>query len=168
VIPEQAPLPFTIRRGTAADVGRLAAINRATALHAYRDIFPEEAPKPTEPDLAGGWARALARGAVFVADGHDGPVGGVHAMPLDPITGEIGGLYVLPTWWGRGIGTALHEEAMGHLRSIGCAVAELWVLERNAVVRAWYERLGWQLVEGRTRVVHGSIIDLRYRHPGPW
>ena len=44
--------------------------------------------------------------------------------------GEITGLYVLPEYWGRGVGAALMEAGLAHLMQYPRVC--LWVLEGNA------------------------------------
>jgi GNAT superfamily N-acetyltransferase len=60
-----------------------------------------------------------------------------------PDTGELGALYVLPPWSGRGLGRLLLRHAEKGLRARGHARATLWVLEANAPARRFYERAGW-------------------------
>ena len=48
----------------------------------------------------------------------------------------LDGLYVLPEWWSRGVGRALHDEVLARLRTDGCERCHLWVLEHNDRARA--------------------------------
>jgi GNAT superfamily N-acetyltransferase len=163
--------PIVVRRAGAPDVADLARIQLVTALHAYRHIFPEDAPKPTHEALRRRWAEVLAQGALFAAEACGEVVGAIHAADLGTrggpgrlsVVGEIGGLYVLPQWWRSGIGATLHDVALDHLRSLGVGTAELWVLSENTSVRRWYERRGWRLLEGVTRTVAGPVFDVRYQ-----
>jgi len=160
-----------IRRAGPSDVADLAMIQLVTALHAYRHIFPDDAPKPTHEGLTERWADALAVGALFAAEAEGETIGAIHATDLGVAgsgegggrLGEIGGLYVLPRFWGSGTGVALLDAALDHMRSLGVNRVELWVLSENRAVRRWYERRGWRLVEGVTRTVAGAVFDVRYR-----
>jgi GNAT superfamily N-acetyltransferase len=75
----------------------------------------------------------------------------------------LDGLYVLPKWWSRGVGRALHDDVLARLRTDGCKHCHLWVLEHNDRARALYERLGWQ-ENGDTRIVPfpPNPIDVGY------
>jgi GNAT superfamily N-acetyltransferase len=85
-------------------------------------------------------------------------------------------LYVLPEYWGRGVGKALMSAAMDELRDLGIRVATLWVLRDNQRARRFYERLGWQ-PDGRTSSESYGGVELEawyYRravnqesHPSP-
>jgi GNAT superfamily N-acetyltransferase len=58
-------------------------------------------------------------------------------------------LYVLPEYWGRGVGKALMSAAMDELRDLGMRDAALWVLRDNQRARRFYAGLGWR-PDGRT------------------
>ena len=72
---------------------------------------------------------------------------------------ELHALYVLPAYWGRGIGGAL-------LKAAG-DVSRLWVLEGNLLGRRFYETHGWE-PEGTSRQ-EGGVRELCYcrRRPEP-
>jgi putative acetyltransferase len=76
---------------------------------------------------------ALARAAVRVASGTDGPVGF-----LGGSAGEVDMLFVDPAVHGRGAGTALLDDAAVHH-----PVLTLDVNEQNPLARAWYARRGF-------------------------
>jgi ribosomal protein S18 acetylase RimI-like enzyme len=59
-------------------------------------------------------------------------------------TGEIWGIYIIPDYWRRGVGTRLVQEAERMLRSRGYRDAVLWVLEGNANARRFYEAMGFR------------------------
>jgi ribosomal protein S18 acetylase RimI-like enzyme len=146
----------------------LAELHLRTALAAYADIFPPEAPKPTNEEIVAFWEHTLSSddgSCVFVAE--NGPVIGIALAgpdPREPTSGHLSRFYVDPAHSGRGIGTALYEHCLHRLRDLGFTTATLWVLERNARVRSWYERLGWRPTGERKPVYPpGGIDDLRYR-----
>ena len=138
-----------IRDARPDEAATLAAIQRDASLAALAHIFPpDEYPYPMA-EVTDRWEDALAdeRVAVFVAEDGGIPVGvaGARAEWLD-------GLYVLPEWWSRGVGRALHDHVLEHLRSAGSTRCHLWVLEHNDRARRFYERLGWR-EDGTSRVV---------------
>jgi GNAT superfamily N-acetyltransferase len=105
---------------------------------------------------------------VFVAERDAQPIGVVAAGP-DPDDGTVGHLsrlYVTPTSWGHGIGRALHDRALAHLRAHAFPEATLWVLEANHRARTWYERLGWTPTDARKPTyAPAGIHDIAYRRP---
>ena len=58
--------------------------------------------------------------------------------------GEIVSLYVLPECWGRGYGKALLRFAMQALGEMGAGPYYLWVFQKNANARRFYERQGFR------------------------
>jgi GNAT superfamily N-acetyltransferase len=132
----------------------MAGVWLRSALTAYADIFPPEAPKPTVEQL--GAALADAPGLVAV-DG-DRIIGLVQAHD-----GWLSHLYVEPEFWQRGIGTQLHDAAVDALSTTGCTSAWLWVLRANTTARSMYERRGWRLTD-QVRPVYApaGIEDVNY------
>ncbi len=60
-----------------------------------------------------------------------------------PGTGEIAALYVDPSRWGNGIGSALMTKALEELAGAGCEVVTLWVLAENEVAVRFYAKFGF-------------------------
>jgi ribosomal protein S18 acetylase RimI-like enzyme len=142
-------------------------VNLRAALVGYAHIFPPDAPKPTEERLTEVYRRRFtppSRGLVLEAGG--ALVGCVAAAVDEDGEGEVVGLYVEPSWWGRGLGVRLHDAVLEDLRGGGATSARLWVLEHNTRARGMYERRGWR-ADGATRGVStvGEVIELRYRRP---
>jgi GNAT superfamily N-acetyltransferase len=132
----------------------IAGIHRDTALQAYAGIFPPESDFP--------WQATLDRWRTYphhlvVAELDDAPadapvVIGFAAFDAD----ELAALYVLPAYWGHGIGARLLEAAGG--------VSVLWVLEGNTNARRFYEQHGWQPDGARRTNPHApDVAELRYR-----
>lgn len=80
--------------------------------------------------------------------------------------GFLSTLYVLPTYQGAGVGSALHDLAVERLRAQGFREARLWTLEGNEAGRRFYERRGWSLTD-ETRVVPypPNPLDVQYALP---
>jgi GNAT superfamily N-acetyltransferase len=138
-----------IREARPDESSTLAEIQRDASLAALAHIFPPELyPYPID-DVTQRWEDSLADGqiTVLVAEEDDTAAGvaGYRDEWLD-------GLYVLPQFWSRGVGRALHDEALERLRAAGCERCHLWVLEHNERARRFYERLGWA-ENGTSRVV---------------
>lgn len=153
------------------DVDALAAVELNTALTAYADIFPPEAPTPTLEEFTERWGVRLTRepvaGAVFVTG--DPIIGLVMADPapeLDPdpeAHGHLRALYVEPEHWGEGVGRVLHDTAVEYLRVCRPQLRPLtlWVMERNERARERYEKWGWTRTAHRQEIFPG-IDELRY------
>jgi ribosomal protein S18 acetylase RimI-like enzyme len=60
--------------------------------------------------------------------------------------GEIWALYVLPSHWSAGTGTALCRSALEMLGKLGFAAVSLWVLSSNRRGIGFYETLGFTRV----------------------
>jgi GNAT superfamily N-acetyltransferase len=137
-----------IRDARPDEADELAAIQREASLAAYPHIFPPELyPFPTDA-VQERWREAVADPALEVIVADEGrPVGVVMTRPE-----WLDGLYVLPEWWSRGIGRALHDEVLARQRAGGSTTCHLWVLEHNDRARRFYERLGWH-EDGSTREV---------------
>jgi GNAT superfamily N-acetyltransferase len=138
----------------------LAAIQRDASLAALAHVFPPELYAYPSDEVTQRWEEFLADDGVTVLvaeeDGAPTGVAGCRSEWLD-------GLYVLPQWWSRGVGRALHDEVLDRLRADGCERCHLWVLEDNERARRFYERLGWA-ENGTSRVVPfpPNPIDVGY------
>ncbi|HZB86562.1 MAG TPA: GNAT family N-acetyltransferase [Gaiellaceae bacterium] len=175
---------LTIRRGEPSDAETLYAIHRESATSAYVHIFPPDRYRFPDAEMRAHWIASLGDDEtdVVIAERGGRPVGfaGVTA-------GWLKNLFVVPDEWGRGAGTALHDEAVRLLRGKN-AGARLWVLEENERARRFYERRGWAFDGERrpsdyppyppalryaldldvpTPVVDGSALVGRERAPGP-
>jgi ribosomal protein S18 acetylase RimI-like enzyme len=160
-----------LRRADATDAAALAVLHLRTVLDAFAPFFPPEAPAPDLDEMIDDWARRIGSdapdgAACFVCDDAAGePVGVVIAGPdpRDGSRGHVSRLYVDPARWGRGIGRALHDRALEHLRAQGFRDATLWVLERTDRSRGWYERIGWRSTGARVAVyAPGGVDDVGY------
>jgi GNAT superfamily N-acetyltransferase len=142
-----------VRRASADDVQGLAEVHLRSALTAYADMFPADAPKPTVESLAAHWHDAAVDPAseVFVAEAGEAIIGGVIATTeTRPGVGNLRHLYVDPAHWGSGAGRALHDAVVAWCAAAGLESVHLWVLEANDRARVMYERWGWSLsVSGR-------------------
>ncbi len=149
-----------LRAAEPDDAEALADLLLRTELHAYAEIFPSEAPKPTHAELLADWNDRLIRSNVFVAT-EAGEVVGVVAAGTFEGAGQLSRLYVTPERWGHGIGRALHDRCLADLELSGHGRATLWVLELNVRARSWYEGFGWTDT-GRRKPVFGEVQDALY------
>ena len=120
-----------IRRATLEDAAAIGEVFvRARDEMTYLPRISDE----VRPQL-GGWF--LERAELWVAE-EDGRVVGFAGVEGD----ELSHLYVDPRAQGRGVGSALLEQAKS-LRQDGL---ELWVFQKNDGARRFYERHGFRLV----------------------
>ena len=172
---------FVIRTARGEDALAIAGVKNRSWQTAYAGIIDQGLLDAlSDVDVADQWAPTLEdppdSWAAFVAE-DVGPPAEIGAFVVcqtsrdDDIresagpVGEIGVFYALPTWWGRGAGRALMDHAECWLRGAGFKSATLWVLERNAKGRHFYDAAGWR-PDGTTKVDTigpDTVIDLRYR-----
>lgn len=151
-----------------ADAGVIAAIHQATVAIAYRGYFPDS-PPPTVAELQAIWRKRLAdsTAVALVACRGGRPVGSVMAR-ADPDFpgGQLTGLHVLPSEWGRGAGSGLHDAALAVLSEAGYHDVGLWVIAENYRARRMYERRGWARCPGVEQQAYG-VMEVRYRRELP-
>ena len=145
---------FTLRRATAGDAEALArgAVDGVS-------LYGEFAPGWTGP----GYAQELAHAQqalqdpgyhAFVAEAAGAIAGQVAvlaadatALPAgDPTLAHLRNLFVARAFWGSGVGTALLAAGVDDARERGFAAVRLFVAERQARARRFYEREGWHAV----------------------
>lgn len=164
--------PCTV--GDAADVERLRvagwkAAYRGLVPGSYLDSMPVHADRRRRliRERAGHVTESVAaRGADIV--------GWIVAGPCrdsdrgEAWHGEIYACYVLPGWWGRGIGGRLLVHAATALEEAGRADISLWVLEGNAQARRFYESHRFR-PEGKRQLLdlEGSVPEVRYQRRPP-
>jgi len=103
-------------------------------------------------DAVKGWLQPMPEGTrIFVAEVDDAVVGWLF-ITVTAHTGYLGGLYVDPAYWTRGIGSTLMNLADEEFaRAVDRAT--LWVMSRHARARRFYERRGWSVLRGVTQSV---------------
>ena len=164
--PTARNLELWVRSARAGEAPDIAELHLRTAMHAYKDIFPPEAPPPTLEELTAMWREQLRDQSALVAvvDNRIVGVALVGADPHEPEAAHLSRVYVAPEFAGRGIGTRLYGACLERIAEAGFGAATLWVLEKNTRVRGWYERLGWVPTGERKPVYEpAGIDDLRYR-----
>lgn len=80
---------------------------------------------------------------------------------------ELRMLNVHPDFWGTGVAQALMERIVASLAERAEPTAALWVLERNARGRRFYEKQGWGLdgVRKVDTIGGADLVELRYVRP---
>jgi GNAT superfamily N-acetyltransferase len=178
-----------IRSASPADAAEISGVQRDSWLAAYQGIIAHEIiDRVTAPD--GGarvrqvfrlrpWQRmvvAVAQDPVdepgIVGYASFGPELDVFAPWPHPVSpagqqgqvGELYALYVHPAWWSTGTGRALMDHVLAKVSRAGYPDVMLWVLERNARARRFYERAGFR-PDGASHVLDGlgGVVEIRYR-----
>ncbi len=136
--------PLTIRPAKAADTTIIASVVRESWLAANGQILPGDAFSAVahSTDLGSVVAREWQNILVALVEGEIVGAVGINT------TGVIWMLYVLPSFQGCGIGSALYNAAIGSLRQAGQRKAHLEVLAANEGAVAFYRSRGW-VPEGR-------------------
>lgn len=67
-----------------------------------------------------------------------------HPEPDPAVTSELYQIHVHPDFHRRGIGSALHDEAVAVWRADDVVAARLWVWDFNSRARAFYEARDWK------------------------
>jgi GNAT superfamily N-acetyltransferase len=87
------------------------------------------------------------RGAIWLAQAGDEPVGCVARRPLSADVGEVKRMYVVPAWRGRGVGRALLERLIEHARALGYERLRLGTLADMTRAQKLYHSLGFVPIE---------------------
>jgi ribosomal protein S18 acetylase RimI-like enzyme len=149
--------PVVVRRAARSDADSLAQVRVSSWRGAYRHLLPDAV--LDDMDLFGETERfrawlehpPIAGTFTWVAVESTGLVcgyliGGPYRADQPsaiPGTGEVYALYVDPSAWRSGVGSALLDAAQEYLAAAGFCSAALWVLETNLAARSFYEARGW-------------------------
>ena len=133
------PLSPSVRRAQPADLAALVRlINRAHAVEAF---------------FADGERVGLAevtalreRGHFLVLDGEGGELAAAIHVAMDGACGTIGLLSVAPDHQGRGLGRRLVAVAEALCKAVGCATAELAIVNLRQELGPWYRSQGYREV----------------------
>ncbi len=162
-----------IRAATVDDAQAIAELHVRSWQSAYRGHFPDAYLEALSvADRLELWTAVTAKqpprvGVSAAADGICGFVSlsGSRDDDATATLGEINAMYVDPSRWRAGIGSALMRWALEQATARDWAALTLWVLRDNSGARAFYEAFGWRL-DGRTQVdtIGGTeAVEVRYR-----
>lgn len=151
-----------IRPAAMADVPTLGRVHYESWMAAYRGVMAESFLATLSPTVFEGYARPRLEktepgNAYLVAEQGGEVVGFTRAGPTrsasptgDPIPdgftkcagAELFAIYLLPSAFGTGAGTALLRHAAGAMRECGHTAMCVWVLTANLRALEWYMRRG--------------------------
>lgn len=166
-------MTFTIRPATAADAEALARIHVEGWRASYDGLVDAAFLAALDEDArAANWRDWLGAGKTQALIAHDAdgqPAGFCGFGPLrtappgmSPIrplyTAEIYALYILPSFWRRGLGSQLMGAAAAALREQKHRSLCLWVLEGNKRAIAFYKKKGGQKCGTKTVEIGGKML----------
>jgi GNAT superfamily N-acetyltransferase len=145
-------MPWSLRPATPSDAEQVIALLEE-GFEGYRPIAP---PGWEPPDANAELERLrtfLGNDEVWclIAEEDGAPAGHVAIMParLHPRQSDDAGLahfwqlFVRPRWWGTGLATELHAEAVREASARGFTSMRLFTPAAQARARRFYEREGW-------------------------
>ena len=163
-----------IRPAEPKDAYEIAVVHVKTWQHAYKGQLPDDyLASLSIEQRAEMWTNILAKqeknSHCLVAE-NEGvivawcSVGKNRDSDMADNTGELWGIYVLPEYNARGIGSKLMQKGLSLLKEEGFAKATLWVLSTNEKSKAWYESRGWKCEGGiKTESRFGlELNEVRY------
>lgn len=164
-----------LRKANRDDALPIAAVHVETWRTAYPRLLPEAVLSGLSAEAEREeWERLLSGGPTETWVGLiEGTVAGWAMLgparddDLDPaLVQELYGLYLLPRFWGRGVGWQLCQTAEDRMRERGARTAVLWVHEQNRRARRFYERRTYLLESGELKTLcHEGVqaTAIRYR-----
>ncbi|HBN82221.1 MAG TPA: GNAT family N-acetyltransferase [Clostridiales bacterium] len=160
-----------IRQAQVDDVQVLGEIHALTWKHAYKGIVPDSVLDQTTAEkrqlyfkkaLTEKWEEDYL---IFYREQPAGLIciGKCRDQDMSSDVGEIWGIYILPAFQGKGVGTYSIKWALEELKSRGYTKVTLWVLEENLHARRFYEYKGFQYKGMFKEIQLGkTLIELRY------
>jgi ribosomal protein S18 acetylase RimI-like enzyme len=138
-----------IRDAVEADAETIARLHAASWRVAYRGILPAAyLDGPIDDERRRHWQATLAArrpdDVVLVIEDQANSLGFIAVWRAgDPgFEAYIDNLHVRPDLRGNGLGRRLLAAAVARLRTVGCRSVYLWLFEKNAAARRFYETLG--------------------------
>lgn len=164
----------TIRGAGPQDAAALARVRTLSWRSAYEGLLPPEViAAATGPDGAARQRAFLAEDPArraLLAESDGEPVGmAVYGPDREVSSGaELYVIYVVPSYWSRGVGPALMDRVLSGVRAGGYVRLGLWVLGGNERARRFYARYGFAVTENKTVERHGHVThEVRYEREVP-
>jgi GNAT superfamily N-acetyltransferase len=143
----------SLRAAEASDADQVATLMRE-GFEGYRSFAPPDWEPPDPRQELESLREHLGSPDVWclIAEEDGEPAGHVAVMPAtrhdhwpsdDPALAHLWQLFVRPPWWGSGLASALHAEALRETGSRGFTTIRLYTPAGQARARRFYEREGW-------------------------
>jgi ribosomal protein S18 acetylase RimI-like enzyme len=161
---------ITIRQATTADAAALARVHIDTWRTTYRGIVPDSYLDAMSYERgANNWANRIQEAAeskyfIYVAvDTSEQVAGFISGGPNridDPFyKGELYAIYILQSCQGQGIGRLLTQALVKSLLAANIQPMMLWVFEKNASARRFYESIGGQFLKTNWFEINGVPLE---------
>ena len=162
-----------LRRAIPDDAATMATIHIEAWRRAYHGLVPYEFLAALDHEQRTkrfrGFLETSARDS-YIIEVDCAPVGHLTIGPcrdddLDGQTvGEIRGIYLLPSFWRKGIGSEVCRRAEEMLAAQGFDLVVLWVFAGNDAARCFYEAMGY-VPDGETKMIDvgADLPAVRYR-----
>jgi GNAT superfamily N-acetyltransferase len=145
-------MPWSLRPAAPADAELIATVMNE-GFETYRSFAPPGWAPPDVRDELDEFRGRLADPQVWcLLAEEDGDAAGhvaimparIHQHPSDePGLGHVWQLFVRRPWWGTGLATELHSEAIREATARGFTAMRLFTPAEQARARRFYEREGW-------------------------
>lgn len=141
-----------IRYANVDDAKSLGEIHSSSWKAAYRGIIPDKVldnitAEKRKKYFQKALREALEEDAIIFEDNNPAGficIGKCRDKDKDDSYGEICGLYLLPDYWNRGLGSKLINWGLAELEKRNYKKITLWVLEENSSARRFYEKIGFK------------------------
>ena len=169
-----------VRPGAVDDAADIARVHVVSWRDTYMGLLPDEMLASLDVAVRRKmWASVLSdddprrAASVFVLEQADQIVGFAACgdqrsaeLASEGFDGEVGAIYVLKQACGMGGGRLLMAASASALASHGYTGLGLWVLAENRAARAFYERLGGNLVGDRSELADQVVLtEVAYGWP---
>jgi GNAT superfamily N-acetyltransferase len=162
-----------VRAARTEDARGIATVHVLSWRAAYAGLVPQDVLDSLSiDDRAERWAQIIGeadQGSRTLVAERDGEIVGWAsfgpARESDgPGSGELWGIYALPSAWSSGVGHTLLDAVERELAGAGHSTAYLWVLDGNERAATFYTRHGWT-DDGGTKIEErpGLVLNER-RH----
>jgi ribosomal protein S18 acetylase RimI-like enzyme len=143
---------YKIRYADVNDAKVLGEIHSKSWKIAYKNIVPDSVLNNISAEKRQKYfEKALSEkleedALIFVDDKAVGlmSIGKCRDEDQDSTCGEIWGIYLLPEYWHKGIGTYFIQWGLNELKNRNFQKATLWVLEENIHARKFYKKMGFR------------------------
>lgn len=144
-------MSLSFRNASECDATNIATLHNQCVKVDYDGLIPERYINISVQDRRiAAWRGWINRSQVstFIAEDRQTPVGFTTVQPDNGSPNrdalELIGVYVLPSYWGRGIGRKLLDHALQEAIERKCSKIVVWEIESNTTGRNFYESLGFK------------------------
>ncbi|HAT1802590.1 TPA: GNAT family N-acetyltransferase [Legionella pneumophila] len=149
----------SIRKSTSLDAEAIASVHVHSWKKAYQQFIPEIVLNSLSiPERTQLWNELLNNGLTVLVLEIDNQIIGFASICTfrdgieDNSKGEISAIYIHPNFWHQGFGKKLSLAALKTLKELGYTEALLWVLSDNHQARSFYEGMGFELLNDKSKL----------------